>query len=66
MNKASLCFTGREKAVQRVCFRREYLGKEGVEMQQRNEKILSLRRCCWGKFSSESLQHSGFWLGVKI
>ena len=35
-------------------------------MQRRNEKILSLPRCCWGKFSSESLQHSGFWLGVKI
>lgn len=66
MNKASLCFTGKGKAVESVCFRKEYWRREGVEIQRRHEKIVRLCRWSWGKLSSESLQYSGYWLGVKI
>lgn len=28
--------------------------------------MVRLDRCSWGKFSSKSLQHSGFWQAIKI
>lgn len=64
-NKASLCFMGKQKAIESLCLRKQYLGKEGVETQRRNKKIVSLCLCSWGKFSSQCVPTQWLLAGSK-